>query len=44
MSDKCDKCGSKLEICPANEPWNDEHWICPECDSTYVKEEIKFED
>ena len=36
---KCEQCGHELELCPANEPWNPEFWICPECDSTYVNED-----
>ena len=24
-----------VEKSSANEPWSDEHWACPECDSTY---------
>jgi hypothetical protein len=31
-------CGEFLEICPANEPWNPEYMICPNCDSTYAIE------
>jgi transposase-like protein len=34
-SDKCEKCASSLEICTSNEPYHQEHWICPKCDSTY---------
>lgn len=35
------KCGHALELCPSDWPWNEEFWICPKCDSTYVKEEKK---
>ncbi len=35
----CEKCHSELILCPAVWPWNPEFWICPQCDSTYVKEE-----
>lgn len=35
---KC-QCGETLELCPADWPWNVEYWICPKCDSTYIKEE-----
>lgn len=34
----CERCDSFLELCPGNEPWSEEHWSCPSCDSTYVKE------
>lgn len=36
---KCDKCEHELELCPADWPWHEEYWICPNCESTYVKEE-----
>lgn len=38
MNDNCERCDSELELCPADLPWHDDYWICPECDSTYVKE------
>lgn len=36
----CMRCSSKLELCKANEPWTPPYLICPNCDSTYVIEEI----
>lgn len=27
---------ARLLVITANEPWNDEHYQCPSCDSTYV--------
>jgi hypothetical protein len=35
----CDKCGGELMLCPEDWPWNPDFWICPNCDSTYTKEE-----
>lgn len=35
---KCKKCGSSLELCPADWPWTEDHLICPNCDSTYIIE------
>ncbi len=29
----------KCEISKGNEPFSPPHWICPECDSTYVIED-----
>ena len=26
-----------LELVPADEPWHEEYYICPKCDSTYSK-------
>lgn len=40
MEHKCEKCNSVLELCPADWPWNEDYWICPKCDSTYVFEKI----
>jgi uncharacterized C2H2 Zn-finger protein len=37
---KCDKCAAILEPISARDPWTEEHWQCPACDSTY-KEESK---
>ena len=34
----CEECNSITELCHEVEPWSEEHWICPKCDSTYVKE------
>jgi hypothetical protein len=34
----CERCKGKLELCLSDYPWNEEHWICVECDSTYSKE------
>jgi hypothetical protein len=34
--DKCDKCNSELELCPADWPWNPDYWICVKCDSTFI--------
>ncbi len=39
----CEKCGCNCEISLANinyYPWNEDHWICPECDSTYMLESL----
>ena len=36
---KCDLCKSNLQLCPADFPYNPDFWICPKCDSTYVKDE-----
>jgi len=33
------QCGETLHISKGNEPYTPEHWICPQCDSTYVREE-----
>lgn len=34
--DTCPYCGkAELVVISADEPWNDEHLQCPECDSTY---------
>jgi len=35
MKEKCEKCNSILELCPADLPYHEEHWSCPNCDSTY---------
>jgi len=32
---KCERCGARLEVVEADEPWHDEHLMCPKCDSTY---------
>jgi hypothetical protein len=34
---KCTHCTEKPElvVVPADEPWHDEHYQCPNCDSTY---------
>lgn len=33
---KCPNCNvGKLILIPADEPWNDEHYQCDTCDSTY---------
>ena len=34
----CERCSVSCELCPADYPWNEEYWICPNCESTYVKE------
>lgn len=33
---KCERCDGELILCPANYPWNEQFWICVECESTYV--------
>lgn len=33
---KCTKCNYELELCPSDFPWNDDFWICSNCDSTFV--------
>ena len=35
---KCERCSAECELCPADLPWNPEYWICPDCESTYVKD------
>ena len=36
MNYNCEKCGHELDLCPADFPWHEDYWICPECESTYV--------
>jgi Zn-finger nucleic acid-binding protein len=31
----CPRCGIRLEICAASEPWSTEHLICPQCHGTW---------
>lgn len=31
----CERCNTELLLCPADFPWHEEYWICPECESTY---------
>lgn len=36
VGSRCSHCEEgRLEYCPADEPWSDEHLICPECYSTF---------
>lgn len=35
---ECERCGEACILCLEDWPWNEEYWICPKCDSTYVKE------
>ena len=35
----CEKCDVHLERMPENFPWSYEHWISPQCYSTYDLEE-----
>ena len=38
----CPHCNDdRLTIISANEPWHDEHYQCPKCDSTYNKFEFE---
>ena len=37
---KCPSCDGKLEIIEEDEPWNTEHIMCCECDSTYNMEDF----
>jgi uncharacterized protein YbaR (Trm112 family) len=41
---ECPHCGSfTLSYIEADEPWNDEHWQCARCDSTYPIDEFDME-
>ena len=34
----CIRCKAACELCPAVYPWNEQHWICAECGSTFIYE------
>jgi hypothetical protein len=34
----CERCNAACELVQGTVPWDVEHWICPNCDSTYCVE------